>query len=263
MSSSLATGSPDKPRISFEPFSSLLPNFFDSSLFDGSLITQLLNNVSASNLSSHMPDLGATFVGDESGDEVYSQPMCLSNLQSEQADKEASMLSPFSTSNKSGNSLPNYGAVNQCPESLTSSGASPLANGSREKVVPINSQVGELEALRGRVALMSHQQTELQAKLVVALEKIQAMVQTEERMNARLSQFEQTYRQQQIEQSRLRHAQDCQLERRLQDYIKASVAQAVQYAMERFIPKRRVAAPEPTRQPSTYIVPDGPHVGYS
>ncbi len=76
--------------------------------------------------------------------------------------------------------------------------------------------------------------------------------------DARMSCFEQKYQHDQIKTSRIRHAQDTQLERRLYQFIQKTVVESIQRSIDKVIRVRRSVRLEPPTQASTYTVPNRP-----
>lgn len=187
-----------------------------------------------------------------------------SNSQPYLAVKE-SMVMQNSFNNSAQSSSAPHGTANPSPEVQTSSEA---ASFNRDKVVPINSaangataDVDEVFLLRSELAFMRQQLAEVKAALLSAQEDIKEVRYADRRTGDRIDHFERSQKQAQIKQSQIRHAQDQQMERRLQDFIKSVVTQTMHNAIQKFVRLRSAGVPEPARMPSTYSVPKRTNTG--
>ena len=139
-------------------------------------------------------------------------------------------------------------------ESLLGDWSTPVAPFATEGTMPTppidsrNSEVSDVTALRHELDYVKGQLSAVQSILRDLTYGT----------DARLSFFEQTYRREQIKTSRVRQAQEQQLERRLQHHIEKTVVGAIQQAMEKFIRVRRSMGLEPPAPNSTYKVPNRP-----
>ncbi|MGB3297611.1 MAG: hypothetical protein WBA76_05020 [Phormidesmis sp.] len=196
----------------------------------------------------------------KNGDEVFQTPTYLSHTQPDQADKEAFMQNSLSSKTIVNSDPSALGGVNQSPEDLTSSGLLLSANSSVEE-----SQ--QLAALSRELKAVTYQLFDIKAQLSAAKEEIRGLSQTKQRtydqISERMFQFEHRYKHSEIQRNQIRHAQDQQLERRLQSFIQETIKIALHNTIERLglARVRGGAIPEPAKRPSTYIVPNRENTG--
>lgn len=258
---------------SFKPFHILeqLPLF--PWLSPSSRVSPFLNIANVIKITGQIPSQGAVFTHgntlSNNGDEVSQKPTYLSNNQPDPAVKETFMQNSLSPQTLINIDPSVRGSVNQSPDDLASSDLRLNANANREKVIPINGVGADspaqedhgLTALSGEIQFLTHQLSDFKAQLRVAKEEIRSLHQMDQRtydqMSDRMSQFEHRHKQAEIQRSQLRHAQDQQLERRLQGFIEEVVKTALHNTIERLglARVRGAAISEPARQPSTYSVP--------
>jgi hypothetical protein len=130
-----------------------------------------------------------------------------------------------------------------------------------DKVVPMHPEsrdTSEIEALKVVTAQLGRELSQKDHKIANLESALWAMDSQAKAMEARVLQMEQQQQKDkhdQIEVNRLRHAQNLQLERRLQDYVKEAVKEAVHIAIERFARVRSEAKSKQTAPPSTYLIP--------
>ncbi len=185
-----------------------------------------------------------------------------SNSQPYKAVKESTVMqnsfnSKVSTESNSGP----HSTANPSPEVQTSSDSASL---NRDKVVPINSAVesaNEVSFLRSELKFTQQQLESMRATLLSLQAEMKDIRYADQRMSDRFDRFEQSQQQTQINQNKIRHAQDQQLERRLQDFIKDAVARTMHNAIQKFVRARNAEVPEPARMPSTYSVPKRTNTG--
>ncbi len=146
------------------------------------------------------------------------------------------------------NSLSTQAIANRSPEDRPS--LEPMAGLDREKVVAINNGTDSLREMALRLADMEAELRVVKAKLA-----------TEGQVVAWMANFERSHQQAQIKQAQITHAQNQQLERRLQQFVKDLIISMVPDAVRRVVRIRGPVVHEPTMQPSTYCVPQRENTG--
>lgn len=229
---------------------------------DNSLVNYFLNTANVNQIPEQTPYPSHDATPLDSSDESLQGFIYPSSFQPDSAVKETFMQNSFSNYNSTDNGLAShspssYGAVNQSPELRSVSEPSPSTGTYRENVVSINSATDgarQIAALFSQLKLMRRQIGDLTEDLQVAKAEIRAAKQGNQHMDERMLRFEQKHQQAAIQQSKLRFAQEQQLERRLRQSFEDTVRMAVHSAMERFMQVPRTV-PEPARQPSSHSVP--------
>ena len=145
-------------------------------------------------------------------------------------------------------SIANQSPANQSPEDRQL--PVPIATLNRENVVPISSGADSLREMARRLASVESELRAVKAKLA-----------TEGQVTEWMAQFERSQKQTRIKQAKITHAQNQQLERRLQQVVKDLIVSMVPDAVRRVVRIRGPVVHEPTMQPSTYRVPRRENTG--
>ena len=149
------------------------------------------------------------------------------------------MQNSFGTQAVADSSAATYRAVNQSPEDVAfrSGAVTGAMTGSAENMQTIMLQLANVKA------------------------ELRVMKQAYDQLVDWKTDFERSHRQAQIKQAQITHAQNQQLERRLQQFVKNLMVSMVPDAVRRVVRIRGLVVHEPTMQSSTYIVPERENKG--